>query len=162
MLSRQAQLGRRAARSAAGPLGLATAVALSAAAVAVLAGCGGDDEGGGGPPVTELTVTLDVDGDGGEAARTEEVSCSSGDAGDVCRAAAGLTPVDLTPVRPTQLCTEIFGGPEVATIEGELDGEQVEATFDRSNGCEIDRFGAIVPLLQALFPDYQPGESLGA
>ena len=29
--------------------------------------------------------------------------------------------------------------------------------FTRANGCEIDRFDRITPLLRELFPDYEPG-----
>lgn len=36
-----------------------------------------------------------------------------------------------------QVCTEIYGGPDVATITGELDGQVIDATIDRSNGCGI-------------------------
>ncbi len=37
-----------------------------------------------------------------------------------------------------QVCTEIYGGPDLATIDGTLDGEPVSTTVDRSNGCAID------------------------
>jgi len=108
----------------------------------------------------ELTVTLDVDGADGQAPRTAEVSCPDGDP-RACAELAELTPADLAPARPTQACTEIYGGPDVATITGTLDGEPVSATFTRANGCEIDRFGAIAPLLQALFDGYEPGAATG-
>lgn len=44
--------------------------------------------------------------------------------------------IDGAPV--DQVCTEIYGGPDVATIDGTLDGEPVSTTVDRSNGCGID------------------------
>ena len=37
-----------------------------------------------------------------------------------------------------QICTEIYGGPDVATVSGELDGNPIDAEFNRSNGCGID------------------------
>ena len=164
MLSRQAQLSRRPAGPVARSLSVA-AVALCAAAVFLLAGCGEgdrDDDGSGGSTGTgsagtELTATLDLDGSGPKPAQEAELACPGDDA---CDAVEQLSPSDFDPVPPTQACTEIFGGYEVATIEGELDGEQVGATFNRSNGCEIHRFGAIVPLLKELFPGYEPGASL--
>ncbi|MDQ3759159.1 MAG: hypothetical protein M3331_04360, partial [Actinomycetota bacterium] len=56
--------------------------------------------------------------------------------------------------------TEIFGGPDVATVEGEIDGEDVDVELTRANGCEIERFDAAIPLLQALFQDYEPGQAI--
>ena len=54
---------------------------------------------------------------------------------------------DLFAPPPTdQICTEIYGGPEVATVTGTLDGKDVDATFTRTNGCEIGRFDAAAPL----------------
>jgi hypothetical protein len=44
-------------------------------------------------------------------------------------------------------CTEIYGGPDVATITGSVDGEPVDATVTRSNGCEIARWDALEPVL---------------
>ncbi|MEZ5410858.1 MAG: hypothetical protein R2761_22710 [Acidimicrobiales bacterium] len=38
---------------------------------------------------------------------------------------------------PDQACTEIYGGPDVATITGELDGKAIDATIDRTDGCGI-------------------------
>ncbi len=37
-----------------------------------------------------------------------------------------------------QMCTEIYGGPDIATIDGTLDGDAVSTSVDRSNGCGID------------------------
>ena len=37
-------------------------------------------------------------------------------------------------------CTQIFGGPAVATVSGTLRGEPVRATFELTNGCEIARW----------------------
>jgi hypothetical protein len=37
----------------------------------------------------------------------------------------------------------------------------VDATLTRANGCEIERFDRFAELLAQLFPDYEPGASLG-
>lgn len=37
-----------------------------------------------------------------------------------------------------QMCTEIYGSADVADVIGELDGQPVSTTFDRTNGCGID------------------------
>ena len=49
-------------------------------------------------------------------------------------------PEALEPLPPDSVCTQIYGGPEEAEVVGTLNGEQVNATFSRQNGCEIDRF----------------------
>jgi hypothetical protein len=46
------------------------------------------------------------------------------------------------------VCTEIYGGPETATVSGTVRGQPVEAQFSRSNGCEIGRWDALDPLLR--------------
>jgi hypothetical protein len=157
VLPRQASLGRRPARPAARPL-TPIAAALCVAALAA-PGCGEDesDDGASGSPsvVGELTITLDADGPGGEPPRTEEVSCTG-----ACPELEGLEPADLEPVPGDVACTEIFGGPDVVTIEGEIAGEHVDAKLTRANGCEIERFDHATPLLQSLFPGYEPGASL--
>ncbi len=158
MLSRQAPLRGRSAGPAARSL---SALALAALLALGASGCGGDDsdDGSSAPdePATSLEVTLDVDGSGPKEPESAELTCPGSDA---CAELDGITAADFAQVPPTTACTEIFGGPEVATIEGELDGEQVQATLTRANGCEIERFGTFIPLIKALFPDYEPGGEL--
>jgi hypothetical protein len=43
-----------------------------------------------------------------------------------------------------QMCTEIYGGPDVATITGEIDGRAIDATIDRSDGCGIDEWDTLL------------------
>lgn len=159
MLSRQARIGRRAAEPAARPLSRVAAAFLALVASVALAACGEAEPEADTGPASSLTVTLDRDGpDGAKEAESVEVFCP-GAAG--CSVVAKLTARDFEPVAPDTACTEIFGGPETASVEGELDGEEVEAELSRANGCEIERFGSFLPLLRVLFPDYEPGSSLG-
>jgi hypothetical protein len=126
----------------------------------LIAGCGDEDDDGGsdsGTGATELTVTLDPDGPGGEKAMTESASCEAGADGSPC---ASLTAADMAPTPPATACTEIYGGPDEATLEGTIGGEPVTATFTRANGCEIERFDRITPLLRELFPGYRPGAAI--
>ncbi|MDR7086443.1 hypothetical protein J2X11_001282 [Aeromicrobium panaciterrae] len=44
------------------------------------------------------------------------------------------------PVPADQACTMIYGGPQVATVVGTYKGIDVDTTFSRTNGCEIDRW----------------------
>jgi hypothetical protein len=123
-----------------------------------LAACGGGDDTTAGTqpgaaPVTDLTVT--VDAGGGSSPTTWTLTCdpTGGDhpqAQDACdwlASAAGLDPNPLEPVPGDVACTEIYGGDQTASVTGTLDGEQVSIAFDRTNGCEIARWDAAVPLL---------------
>jgi hypothetical protein len=164
VLPREAPVGGWAARSASGPLRpVLITIAVSAAALAA-AGCGGDSGGAEDDPAqttAELTFTLDADGPGGEPAQTAEVVCQRIGGSDFCPDLEGITAADFEPVSPQTACTEIFGGPDTLRVEGTLDGDPVDATFTRANGCEIDRFESFVPLLRARFPGYQPGSAIG-
>jgi hypothetical protein len=59
-----------------------------------------------------------------------------------------------------QVCTEIYGGPDIATIVGTHDGDTVNTTVDRSNGCGIDDWDR---LLDGILPPAtgvtEPGSS---
>lgn len=46
-----------------------------------------------------------------------------------------------------QICTEIYGGPQTATVTGVLGSETIEASFDRTNGCGISDWQAFEALL---------------
>jgi hypothetical protein len=65
------------------------------------------------------------------------------DAAALCTWLAGSGREALTAKTPhDQVCTEQYGGPEVATVTGTIDGTRVDARFSRVNGCEIARFDA--------------------
>ena len=142
------------------------ALAVYLASLIVLAGCGGDDdEDPASEPsaATELTITLDPDGPGGELPEEGLVTCPGPAAPpSVCKAIDELPEDPAAPVPPDTACTEIYGGPDVVTIEGTLDGEPIDTELTRSNGCEIERFERFLPVLETLFPDYRPGESLAS
>ena len=44
----------------------------------------------------------------------------------------------LTDDHLDRICTEQYGGPELATITGTLDDQPVDTTINRTNGCGID------------------------
>jgi hypothetical protein len=48
---------------------------------------------------------------------------------------------------PDQACTEIYGGAQRAEISGTVDGEPVDASFQRTNGCEIEAWDALLGVL---------------
>jgi hypothetical protein len=103
-----------------------------------------------------LTVT--VRNAGGRADGTYEVDChpSRGSHPDVSGACAAVDRNTrwgkdaFGPATKDSICTMQYGGPATAHVTGTWAGRPVDATFDRSNGCEIGRWDRLVPLLPKL------------
>ena len=103
-----------------------------------------------------LTVT--VHGTGGRADGRFELVCHPGGGshpdvdgacGSLDRGARwGKDP--FAPVAPDSVCTMVYGGPATAHVTGTWAGRPVDATFDRSNGCQMARWDRLVPLLPDL------------
>ncbi|MFE2042469.1 SSI family serine proteinase inhibitor [Streptomyces sp. NPDC059477] len=102
-----------------------------------------------------LEVTL-RDADGKET--SYDVSCqpdggSHPDVRGACGAverevAAGRDP--FAAVAEGSVCTMLYGGTATAQVTGTWSGRRVDARFERTNGCEIDRWNRLVPLLPEL------------
>lgn len=111
---------------------------------------GGIGDGAGPPPGTgadvDLEITIDhpdvdayayriiCDGEtatieGSDAIDAEE-ACNQLSQESVQERLAEGPPAD-------RVCTEIYGGPDTATIVGSIDGRSVDTVFDRVNGCGI-------------------------
>ena len=56
-----------------------------------------------------------------------------------CRRLASLEQ-PFRPVPRNAVCTEIYGGPDVAVVAGTFRGRRVWARFNRTNGCHIARW----------------------
>lgn len=105
------------------------------------------------PRGDRLVVTVrDV---GGGADGTYEVRCrpSGGSHPDPARACAAVDRSArwgqdaFAPAPRDAVCTMQYGGPATARITGTWAGRPVDATYDRTNGCAIARWDALVPLL---------------
>ncbi|MEC5192745.1 MULTISPECIES: serine protease inhibitor [unclassified Arthrobacter] len=48
---------------------------------------------------------------------------------------------------PPKMCTQQYGGPQVAVVTGWFLGREVHSRFSRTDGCEIARWRAMAPLL---------------
>jgi hypothetical protein len=116
----------------------------------LLAGCGAEEERAAPAqaPSAQLVVRVDPDGTGSAPAKELTLSCASPGESAACRSADGLKAADLEPVSPKRVCTDIFGGPETATISGRLEGKPVSARFSRRNGCEVARWERVAALLE--------------
>lgn len=53
----------------------------------------------------------------------------------------------FAPLPPRIVCTEIYGGPQLARVVGTVAGKRVWATFSRNNGCAISRWERLSPWL---------------
>ncbi len=130
--------------------------AVLALVALALAGCGGADDAVDAAGPTALEITLWPAGEGQGVAITATVACDppAGDLPDPAAACAALAAEAdaLDPVPPDTACTLLYGGPEQARITGTLDGEPVEAVLSRVDGCQIDRWERLLPLL----PAYEP------
>ncbi|WP_256870531.1 serine protease inhibitor [Paenarthrobacter nitroguajacolicus] len=49
--------------------------------------------------------------------------------------------------RPDRICTQQYGGPQVAVVKGWFRGREVHSQFSRTDGCEIARWKALASLL---------------
>jgi len=127
------------------------------AGLLVLAGCGSGMSGGDAAepqpqPGYDLQITYWPEGKDGES-RTASLTCdpNGGTHGDPAKACAALDahPEALHPVPMDTACTEIYGGDQVAEIEGSgPDGAKVRAILNRANGCEIARWDALAPVVE--------------
>jgi hypothetical protein len=105
-----------------------------------------------------LTVTVRDAGEGTDG--TYELRCHPGsgshpDAEEACAAldrGARWGKDTFAPVPPGGFCTMQYGGPATAHVTGTWAGRPVDATYDRSDGCEIARWDRLVPVL----PDLRP------
>ena len=140
-------------------------VLVLAVALLALAGCADDDDdddvraGGTGSataPATRLTVEVRPAPD--QPPRQGTLTCDGSPAGtghlgddpdaacDAVLTREGRRRLVEGP-EPDRLCTQLYGGPEQATVTGTVEGERVDATFDRKDGCgvaEWDEFAALL------------------
>ena len=46
----------------------------------------------------------------------------------------------FAPVGPRAVCSQVYGGPEVAQVAGRYRGRSVDTTFARTDGCQTHRW----------------------
>ena len=64
-----------------------------------------------------------------------------------CRVLAEHGATALPPVPKDRRCSQVYGGPETATITGRWQGRPVLSRLSRVDGCETSRWNALVGLL---------------
>lgn len=98
---------------------------------------------------TDLTVSVTVKPGAKPREWTLRCDPTGGDHPAAAKACAALSKAK-SPFRPTpkkRMCTQIYGGPEKASISGTWHGMKVDASYSRKNGCEISRWNAIRTVL---------------
>jgi Subtilisin inhibitor-like len=101
---------------------------------------------------TALTVTYWAQGSASTAKTVWTLRCDPAGGtlrrpARACRRLADGGRQLFAPVKSGTICTQIYGGPEVALVSGTLDGRRLWARFQRRNGCEIDRWNRLSPWL---------------
>jgi Subtilisin inhibitor-like len=100
---------------------------------------------------TSLHITVWAEGKGAAAQswtlRCAPVAGTLPRRGSACRRLARISR-PFAPVPRDAACSQIYGGPQVALVTGSFRGREIRATFNRKNGCEIERWDRV----RFLFP----------
>jgi Subtilisin inhibitor-like len=99
---------------------------------------------------TDLTIVIN---DGSSSTVTWRLTCdppggTHPDPKAACRALEANGADALPPVPEDKACTQIYGGPETASITGTWQGQPVMSRFARNDGCQISRW----KLMEGLLP----------
>lgn len=130
------------------------ALALVAAALVAAAPAGGSSAAA--APRTALTITYfeDAREPATRVAATLRCNPVGGTHPRRSLACRGLARVGLRGLRPLPrgvACTEIYGGPQAAVVQGVVDGQRVWVRLKRDNGCEISRWNRLAFLLPVVW-----------
>jgi hypothetical protein len=117
-------------------------------ATLALAGCGQGSSTPGEEPSGAASLDISVSIGGKEApTRVWTLRCPTGgtlpDAELACKNLDRLDdPFGRLP--KSFACAEIYGGPQVAIVEGTFRGKAVNARFSRTDGCQIARWNRVL------------------
>jgi hypothetical protein len=134
---------------------------VSLVAIVALAACADGDAGSAvtspeeAPTSSATSLTITVDLGDGSTAQEWTLTCdppggTHAQPEAACAALLDLDPTVFDPIPANQVCTQIYGGPETATVQGPWNGEDLDASFARNNGCEIARWDAVAGLFPAM------------
>jgi len=117
----------------------------------------GEPLGAGPYPIADITITVFTDGSDVATGQTYRLACLGDTAtltGDPAPNTAAAMCLELNDpdvrtrligeLREELACTMQFGGPELAVVTGTLDGEAVDTTVDRTNGCGIAEWSGLL------------------
>jgi hypothetical protein len=98
-----------------------------------------------GAPLREATITCDADGAQGTGFLAEAPAAET--ACDLLRTNPSAITRLVQGRDPGLMCTQQYGGPEEATVEGTFDGRRISASVHRRDGCGIAEWNLLTPLL---------------
>jgi hypothetical protein len=119
---------------------------------AVAAGTGGGSAAAGAPRLTAVTVTYWENGVQAGDPEVWTLRCNPPRGTHprpalACRRLRAGGWKLVAPVPASAICTQIYGGPQVARVVGTIQGRRVRAKFTRVNGCQIARWNRLSPWL---------------
>ncbi len=107
---------------------------------------------------TELVIDISIGEEAGQGTDTPEprkwtLTCSPAGGSHPAPEAAcsdldqagGVDALEEVPA--DQICTEIYGGPEVAKVTGHVGGTEIDTEFTKSGGCEMERYSTMGSVL---------------
>ncbi|QKW32752.1 hypothetical protein HUT06_00810 [Actinomadura sp. NAK00032] len=101
-----------------------------------------------GTPADTLTITVKASAEA--PAKTWTLTCDppGGTHPKAADACAALTKAKepFKPVPKDQMCTKIYGGPEIATVKGSWQDENIDTKFTRQDGCQLHRWTQVAPV----------------
>ena len=108
--------------------------------------------GGDGTTATENELSVELDrGDGSAVARYTLVCAdvAGGDHPAAQEACDHLLTIDdpFAPIPEDAMCTQVFDGPQTARVTGRWRGEPVDLELGRNDGCRIEQWDRLGPLL---------------
>ena len=120
--------------------------------VVLCTACGGGPSAD--PDATDVSIAFQKEP--GAVPDVVTLTCDGAEVAEAgCYELDDFDPADLAEVPAGAACTELYGGPETVTIKGTIRGTEVDTVLKRTNGCEIKRYEAFKPVLDAL-PYSQP------
>ncbi len=112
------------------------------------------DPAAGGISQADNDLQLEIDLGDGSAAQTWTLTCvgfvegSHPAAQAACDHLAGMER-PFAPLPDEEMCTQVYGGPETARVQGRWGGEPVDLALSRIDGCRIAQWDSLVPVVPA-------------
>jgi len=133
-------------------------VTLAVVLTATLAACGGSGSGSS-DASTKLTITTRTGGESVLVPSEATLACDgtaratgflAKAAGPACAAVRNGVVAKVQHAQASgELCSQIYGGPQTAHLTGTANGKQVNLRVDRTDGCGVENWNLLEPLLGA-------------
>lgn len=110
----------------------------------------GSSAGAGPPPQNDLLV--EIHRGGGAPTESYRLTCGTTVTGNLPDAAAACAHLlamkdPFAPIPAHIMCSQIYGGPQTAHVTGRWKGKPVDLALSRVDGCRIEQWGRLGPLL---------------